>query len=607
MQSLIQLLPDAIANQIAAGEVVQRPASVIKELLENAVDAGSTRIDVVLKDAGKTLIQVSDNGSGMSVQDARMCFERHATSKIREQNDLFGIRTLGFRGEALASIAAVAQVKLRSRLKDVELGTEIEIAASQVKKQEACAMAPGTTFMVRNLFFNVPARRNFLKSNPVETRHILNEFIRVALPHPEIHLTLTHNDTPVYDLPAGDLTQRIYALFGQDLKDKLSPVAEKAGYASFSGYIGQPEIYRKNRGEQFFFVNNRFIKSPYLNHAIAQAFQDFIPKETYPFYCIFIEIDPVHVDINIHPTKTEVKFDDERTLYVLLQSIVKRALAQTSAAPSFDFKETPTTTDIYQSQPPAPPAMPTKQGKGPGAPKNLEPRQKARTEDWETLYKPAQRIPQPPVEKPASPQLFPSPKTSAKQAETSEGQVLFQLSGGYILLERENSLLIIHQQLAHQRILFERLLHSQEGKQLPSQTLLFPQTVEFSAADFLMVKEWEEPLTQMGFEVKEFGKNTLVVYGTPAGVPTGKVREIFEEMLADIKASGQDRLERQLFEGMARSIAARTAVTPNQKLSMLELRQMVEDLFRCTAPGFAPNGKPTYKEMPLSGLADFFQ
>ena len=390
MNHLIQLLPDAIANQIAAGEVVQRPASVVKELMENAVDAGATRIELHIKNAGKTLIRLIDNGSGMSAQDARMCFERHATSKIREQNDLFGIRTLGFRGEALASIAAVAQVRLRTRRPEDELGSSVEIEASEVKKVEAVACPVGSTFDVKNLFFNVPARRNFLKSNPVETRHLMNEFIRVALPNPELYLSFTHNDTEVYHLPPSSTEERLIDLFGRDLEGKLLELDEATGYVQIRGLLASPEVYRKNRSEQFFFVNGRYIRSNYLNHAVFTAFQDMLPKDSYPVYAIFLEIDPVHVDINIHPTKTEVKFDDEQTIYALLHSMVKRALGEKDRAPEFDFGESELTNTIYSSRPPV-------TGNSGSYQKTTFPTQKdVKPEDWDQLYRPQPGVSQPP-------------------------------------------------------------------------------------------------------------------------------------------------------------------------------------------------------------------
>lgn len=602
MQHIIQLLPDAIANQIAAGEVVQRPASVLKELLENAVDAHASRIDVLIKDAGKSLIQVTDNGAGMSVGDARMAFERHATSKIRVQEDLAHIRTLGFRGEALASIAAVAQVKLRTRLQGEELGTEIDIEASEIKKQQPSACPPGSTFQVKNLFFNVPARRNFLKSNPVETRHLLNEFLRVAIPHPELHMTFVHNDTEVYTLPPQSLEERLIAIHSEELRGQLIEVEESTGYARFSGFIGKPSIYRKNRGEQYFFVNHRFIKSNYLNHAIAAAFENFIPKDTYPFYVVFIDIDPIHVDINIHPTKTEVKFDDEKTLYILLQGMIKRGLAETHQIPS-DFSipkenqgHNPIYQEIYQSPDISLPKNPQPQKGGlsrmpdkMGKPVTIK--------DWHDLYAP----PKPP-EKQASREN--TPLIREEEAAESFFQSFHQR---YILTARRGDLLIIDKQLAHQRILYEKFLKAKNKQKLPSQQLLFPQTVEFSPVNFEAIRMVEQVLAQLGFEIKEFGTNTLIVYGTPVGIMNTGVREILDQILEEVKQTEQTRIAEKLFSNVAKTVAQRCAVTSRQKLSILEMKNLVADLFACEVPGFSPSGKVIFRQIGAKELEEFFK
>jgi DNA mismatch repair protein MutL len=614
MESIIQLLPDAIANQIAAGEVVQRPASVVKELLENAVDAGADKIDVFIKDAGKSLIQVTDSGCGMAAPDARMAFERHATSKIRQQDDLFNIRTLGFRGEALASIAAVAQVKLRSRLHDAELGTEVVIDGGDFKSQEPAACPAGSSFAVRNLFFNVPARRNFLKSNPVETRHILNEFIRVAIPNTDIHFTLRHNTTQVYDLPPASTADRLIALFGKDLDGKLSWIEEASGYVSISGYIGQPEVYRKNRNEQFFFVNNRFIKSPYLNHAISQAYQEVIPKDSFPIYCIFLEIDPVHVDINIHPTKTEVKFDDERTIYQLLHSLAKRGLGDVHEAPVFDFTDQKLKDAIYSSNPqdrsggltigdlrgtrkdsdtPAPWAAPREQRQQP----------QARPQDWDALLRPAEGE-KPPKRPAAQPSLF--PEASSNRPAPIEIQYFGQWQNGLLLAGKKEHFFIIQQQRAHRRILYERFLATQEGPKLPSQQLLFPQTFEFSAQDYAALTEAERILGRMGFDVQEFGPQTAAIYGMPAGIPAGKLKNIMKQIIADMQEMGGSHVYEKLFEGIARSVAKRSAIHREQQLSEQEANNLLQDLFRCEVPAYSPSGKPVFRQLSLNELSAFF-
>ncbi len=593
---IIQLLPDNLANQIAAGEVVQRPASVVKELLENAVDAGATRIDLLIKEAGKTLIQVTDNGSGMSARDARMAFERHATSKIKQESDLFNIRTLGFRGEALASIAAVAQVRVRTRLHSEELGTEIEIEANEVKKQEATVCPVGTTFLVKNLFYNVPARRNFLKSVPVETRHILQEFTRVALARPDVSFSLVHNETEVYELPASTQEARFIALAGLDLQGKLVSLEEETGYVSFHGFIARPDVNRKYRGEQYFFVNDRFIRSPFLHHAVAAAYQDFLPKETHPVYCIFLNIDPVHVDINIHPTKTEVKFDDEHTLYVLLQSLVKKGLASFHEAPSFPLDASPVNRAIYESQPQR---REEQSGDTVGnwrkAPTSGSSNSISRA-GWEKLY-----------ETPVS-----SPKdrtvTIDKGWTSPEETWLVQFSPGYILTKRGERIYIIDQQRAHQRILFERFIASLRAKPLACQQLLFPQTLNVSLTDQMALMEAEKTLQHLGFEVREIGPGAVIIHGLPPEIPASNAADILREIISDMHHTGtSDQARDKVAESIARAVAMRSAVGHQQRIPHAEAQSIASDLFRCDNPASAPNGKPTYRMIDPVELEDYFR
>jgi len=597
MQSIIQLLPDAIANQIAAGEVVQRPASVVKELLENAIDAGATQIDLLIRDAGKALIQVNDNGSGMSAQDARMAFERHATSKIRKAEDLFQIQSMGFRGEALAAIAAVSQVKMRTRLHSEELGTEIDIEGGEIKRQEASVTPDGSVFQVKNIFYNVPARRNFLKSNPVETRHITNEFIRIALSNTGVGLTFKHNDVTVYQLPANNLKERISAIFGWDFDDKLIYVEEHTGYVRISGYIGKTNVYRKNRGEQFFFVNKRFIKSNYLHHAVASAYQDFIPEKHHPFYCIFLEIDPQHVDINIHPTKTEVKFDDEKTLYVLLQGIVNRGLADMHNAPEFDFDDPSLKHAIYNT------TDESKESEDMTV-SNFASSSKTDSPNWDRLYAPEE------ANRQITTKTFQqSNKLLAGDYVRSwdqEVQFVEQFQETYILLQRGDKLYILHQQLAHERILYERFLKAVQNKRSASQQLLFPQSLELSPMDLAIIKESESILANIGFEIKEFGSNSIIIYGTPPEISTSKIKEVFDQIITDVKEIGMTRIQSKLEQEIAKAIAKRSAVTSNQKLSKVELKRIAEDLFNCDVPTHAPNAKPTYKVISAVELEAYF-
>ncbi|MEZ4686606.1 MAG: DNA mismatch repair endonuclease MutL [Bacteroidia bacterium] len=594
MESIIQLLPDAIANQIAAGEVVQRPASVVKELLENAIDAGARKIDLFIKDAGKTLIQVTDTGCGMSAADARMAFERHATSKIREKDDLFNIRTLGFRGEALASIAAVAQVTLRTRLHDAEIGQEVTMDGGDFKGMEACASAPGSTFLVKNLFFNVPARRNFLKSNPVETRHILNEFLRVAIPQPELELSFTHNSTEVHKLLPSSQEERLMALFGRELEDKLIQVEEASDYVKLHGFVGAPSLVRKTRGEQFFFVNGRFIKSPYLNHAIAGAYEQLLPKDSYPFYCIFIEIDPVHVDINIHPTKTEEKFDDEPTLYLLLQSMVKRGLGGKDQAPVFDFSDENLRKEIYAAS--SKPQVDRPQTIGDF--KREQASTPPRPEDWEKLY-------ERPASRPAPrPSLFGDEikTTTPRHEEEEKIEVLAQLPEGYAIVLRREKPLLVHLRRAQQRVFYERFLDAESGKRIPSQQMLFPQTINFSAGDYLALHEAGESLRRLGFDVQDFGQHSMIVYGAPSGVAPGKLEDILRSLAADIEHTGMSRVHEKMHEAVARSVARRAASQKGASLPEAEILPLMRELFRCEAPAFSPGGKPVYNVIDPSKM-----
>lgn len=605
MESIIRLLPDAIANQIAAGEVVQRPASVVKELLENAIDAGAKRIDLWIKDAGKTLIQITDDGCGMSAQDARMAFERHATSKIRKQDDLFNILTLGFRGEAMASIAAVAQVKLRTKLPDAELGTEVDIAANEILQVEPVVTPKGTTIQVKNLFYNVPARRNFLKSTAVETRHIMNELLRVAIPHPEIHFTFKHNDTQVFDLPKGKLKERLYALMGNDLKGELSNIQEEAGYVKFTGVIGSPKAVRKTREEQFFFVNHRFIKNGLLHHAVSTAYEALIPKEKQPFYCIFIEIDPIHVDINIHPTKTEVKFDDEQTLYALLNGAVKRNLGTLHAIPQMDFSDNVNSDfqkQIYNSRPNTFKKEDTIATHFQGfTPKEKNESPLPKPEDWNNLYQPLKEkntIAPPPI----------SPKQESEKLDIlpERSAISFAVMYGneYILAEKDKNLYIIHRKNAEERVLYERWLQMRKNEAIPVQQLLFPQTFEFSPTDKWTLLEAEEDLLKLGLEVKDFQGNTVIVYGTPPDLPAGKTKELLVQVIADIHEIGKTHLHTQLPEKFARTIASKIASF--KAFNPHEAKLLAENLFKTENPAHSPTGKATFQQINADSLSQFF-
>ncbi len=586
---IIQLLPDSVANQIAAGEVIQRPASALKELLENAIDAGATIINVNIKDAGKTLIQVIDNGCGMSDTDARMSFERHATSKIKNAEDLFAIRTMGFRGEALASIAAIAQVELKTKRMEDDLGSSIEISGSKVENQSQCPSPNGTNFSIKNLFYNIPARRNFLKSNPVETRHLLEEFQRVALSHPDLSFTFNHNGIDVFHLNASTFKQRIVSLFGNSYNERMVAVEESTTIISIKGFVGKPEVAKKTRGEQYFFVNKRFIKDNYLNHAVQSAFQDLLPPGSYPSYFLFIEIDPAKIDINIHPTKTEIKFEDERAIYSIIRASVKRALGQYSVMPSMDFEIdrsvnipviTKDTVIIH-------PSINLQPGYNPfTAPRDAPSHNNKKIDpNWQKLY---EGLDLAAIEKEA-----PIPKETDEDLSEPIGHVFFQLFNRYIVTPMHSGLMVIEQQAAHERILYERYLNYLTRNQGLHQQQLFPQTIEFSATDYDLMNELEEEIRALGFDIKPFGKHTYVIHGVPSDIRQGEEKESIEELLEQYK-NNQSTLQLSKRENLARAIATNLSIKAGQFLSHREMKHLAEDLFSCHSSASAPNGKPIW-------------
>ncbi len=613
MLDIIQLLPDAIANQIAAGEVVQRPASVVKELLENAIDAKSTKIIVKIKEAGKTLIQIIDNGSGMSGTDARMSFERHATSKIRKSEDLFSIRTMGFRGEALASIAAVAQVEMRTKRQEDEIGSCVIIEGSEVKKQEPVACADGTCISVKNLFFNVPARRNFLKSNPVETRHIIDEFQRAALSHPEISFSLFQNDMEVYNLPAGKLSQRIVGLFGKQYKEQLITCREETDHIAIKGYIGKPEHAKRTKGEQFFFVNNRYIRNSYLNHAILNAYEGLLPEDSYPFYVLFIEIDPVHIDINVHPTKTEIKFDDERTVYAIVRAAAKQALGAHNITPTLDFD-----LDVnFHSIRPTLNVNPANQAERNYGQFKTSSREHANAQHWEKMFEISQKeitdysggeIPdfrqQESLTFESAANQMPSQREQYDREEQGNNN-FFQIHGQYIASQIKSGLMLIDQQAAHERILFEKYCAALEKKSGASQQLLFPQTITLNPADFALVMELEPEFAALGFAFQVFGKSDIVINGIPVDTAGNDGRDLFEGLIEQFKKNKAE-LSIGKRENMARSLARRTAIKPGQQLSITEMRTIVDQLFACTNPNYSPHGQVIFYILSLEKIADFF-
>ena len=620
MPDIIQLLPDNIANQIAAGEVIQRPASAVKELLENAVDAGATEIKLIVNDAGKALIQVIDNGKGMSETDARMSFERHATSKIKSIDDLFHIKTMGFRGEALASIAAVAQVELKSKKAEDTTGTYIEIDNSVVKKQEPVAMQQGTSIAMKNLFFNVPARRNFLKSNPSELRHIVDEFIRVAMSFPDIFFSLTSNGLQVFHLESGSLKQRIVQILGNTYNAKLVSVQEQSDYMNIYGFVGKPETAKKTRGDQYFFVNNRFIKSAYLNHAVMGAFDEMIAKDGFPMYTLFIDLDPSQIDINVHPTKQEIKFEDEKIIYAFVKSAVKHALAQFSITPTLDFE---LDSSIQQLDAVSKPF--TEERKSSVASSSLYNtftqknqahfiENKSELKHWKDLYEPAKGelgVLNTALGKKNEVQLAinPEPGFVSLQALTTQPVIamehLIQLHNTYIIVQNDSGFLVIHQQNAHERILYERFIKAMEGKPIAIQQNLFPITIEVTPMDMVIVNELLPELHLLGYHLEPFGNNTFVIQGTPADVEQGNERIAIEKMLEQFKHFSAD-LKYSKREKLFRSLAWQQAIKGGTSLTQKEMKILVEDLIVCHVPNITPNGKPTYTAFKKNELDKMF-
>ena len=608
MPDIIQLLPDNIANQIAAGEVIQRPASAVKELMENAIDAGATEINLIVKDAGKALIQVIDNGKGMSETDARMSFERHATSKIKNIEDLFRIKTMGFRGEALASIAAVAQVELKTKKQDDITGTYIEIDNSVVKKQEPVAMQQGTSIAMKNLFFNVPARRNFLKSNTAELRHIIDEFIRVAMSFPEIFFSLTSNGQEVFHLDKGTLKQRIVQLLGNNYAAKLVSVQEQTDYMNIYGFVGKPETAKKTRGDQYLFVNNRFIKSAYLNHALMGAFSEMIAKDSFPMYVLFIDMDPAQVDINVHPTKQEIKFEDEKIVYAFVQSVVKHALAQFSITPTLDFELDASIQKLDAINKPF-----TEEKKSVASSSSLYNtftqknqahfiENKSELKHWREFYEPTTVDRQPTTEVQQSTTNTFLPKTCDEQRATGN---LLQLHNTFIVLQNDKGFMVIHQQNAHERVLYERFLNAVLGKHIATQQSLFPATIELTPTDTLILTELLPDLHYLGYQLEPFGNNTFVIQGTPAGLEQGNEKTAIEKMLDQYKNFSGD-LKFSKREKLLRSLAWQQSIKPGVSLTETEMKTLVDDLFACNTPNITPNGKPTYTDFKKNELDKLF-
>ncbi len=604
MTDYIQLLPDSLANQIAAGEVVQRPASVVKELLENAIDAEADNIQVQVEDAGKKLIQVIDNGKGMSDTDLRMAFERHATSKISKIDDLYQLHTLGFRGEALASIAAVSLVETKTKHRDAEIGNQLVVEGSDVKNHEPLSSGQGTAITVKNLFYNTPARKNFLKSHNVEYRHVLEEFVRIALANPGIHFTLKNGKETVYYLKPSNLKQRIIQVFGKKYEKALVPVEEETKLFSVSGFIGKPEFARKTRGEQYFFVNNRFIKSAYLNHAVVKAYEGLIPEGHYPLYVLFFQMEPQRIDVNVHPTKSEVKFEDEKSIYAILKPTIKRALSQHHVAPALDFESNPlnlsdTGSDSkekipFQVQPPAGRQNVTS---GPISGKASQ----ANKQDWETLY---EGLKDDQEKKEQSQQE----ETGAvfDESEQQGFKNLLKVQDKYIVTPIQSGLIIIHQTYARQRILYETYRKALEQQSSFSQQQLFPEVIELNPADKKLVYDLLPDIKALGFEIEEFGKNAFLINGIPADLNVGKVQTLFEQLLEDYKHNQKNaKLEKR--DNLARSLAINAGQKGESSDAPEALQMLIDKLFACEMPYYTPGGKPVFISISQQDLDKKFE
>jgi DNA mismatch repair protein MutL len=603
MPDIIQLLPDSIANQIAAGEVIQRPASVVKELMENAIDAGSREVNVIIKDAGKTLIQVIDNGCGMSETDARLSFERHATSKIRQAADLFAIRTKGFRGEALASIAAIAQVELITKPGGEDLGTRILIDGSEVKKQEFCQASPGTKISVKNLFYNVPARRKFLKTDSVELKHLSDEFVRIALAHEKVKFTLHHNEREMYHLPSGNLMQRISGIFGKKFSEKMVPVNQQTDIVSLKGYVGKPDSARRSRQNQFLFVNNRYIKSHYLNHAVKLAYEDMIPSDEHPVFFVFLEIEPSRIDINIHPTKQEIKFEEERLIYNYLRVSVRQALGKYSITPTLDFDKADPLGDILSGQ------RGTKPDFG-GDSLFKTSRQGSEQDEWQQIF---EGLKHSELGKEGSGRGISSQFDLASSLDKeSEGdqelgfrenqqKVVFQIHNRFIICQIKSGFILVDQKNAHERILYEKYLTALGQQTAISQQEMFPTTIDLKPEYTKLMHELLPHLNTLGFTIEHFGQNSFIIKGIPVGLKDHTESEI---LLQDLIESYSSNIEFHLGinENLARSFAVSSSIKRRKILSIEEMQQLIDELFACENPYTNPMGKKCFITFDIEAL-----
>ncbi len=591
MTDIIQVLPDAVANQIAAGEVIQRPASVVKELVENAADAGANSITINIKDAGKTLIQVIDNGQGMSETDARLAFERHSTSKIKNADDLFAIKTLGFRGEALASIAAIASVELKTKRDGDDLGVQILIEGSECKQQEPVNCPTGSNFSIKNLFYNVPARRKFLKSNTTEFNHILTELQRIALVQPDISFRLVHNNTDILNLPKSTIRQRIIGLFGKKINENLIDIQSETSIINIHGYIGKPENAKKKYGEQFFFINHRYMKNPYLHRAVMDAYEKILPPDTIPSYFIYMEANPDTIDVNIHPTKTEIKFENQQAIWQILHAAVKQSLGKNNIVPSIDFDQ-----EVDVQIPVAPKDKAIKQPKIEINPnynpfdtqaaksKRIPNLDKQNLQNWEKLY---EDFEQSPPEDDVKKELEKQEEVKGLESYTP---VFSQFKNKYILTAVKSGLMIIHQRRAHERILFEKFMTSLKMQEGISQKSLFPTTIELSAKDHQLILQIKDDLKLLGFDLDEFSGNTVVINGLPADTENLNPEELLDNLLLHYQNSEID-LKTKTRERLAAALSKASSIPANKELSNIEMQTIFDLLFACTIPNYTPDGK----------------
>jgi DNA mismatch repair protein MutL len=630
MSDIIQLLPESIANQIAAGEVVQRPASVVKELMENAIDAGATSVKLIVKDAGKTLIQVIDNGCGMSETDARMSFQRHATSKIREAKDLFAIRTMGFRGEALPSIAAVAKVEMRTRLHHEELGTYLAVEDSKVLEHNACQCTSGTNISVKNLFFNFPARRKFLKSDAREFRHILDEFLHVAIAHEDLFFSLHHNGEEIYHLPPGNLRQRLVSLFGNNYNPGLVPLKEDTGELKVTGFVGKPDLAKKMRGEQFFFVNRRFIKSGYLQHAVVAAFDDLLPEEYFPFFVIFIDIAPAAIDVNVHPTKQEIKFDDDRLVYNYVKVVVKHALGQYLKQPTLDFEQEAPFSPVknfgtgfgqtdFEKEASGNAGFITRASSAfadeaggnatrqPAAPPGVT---------WQKLFDDAGPFEEELMQKPVaeSESITIESEWSSGKGEMDDAgnsfskqhKAPYQIHGAYIVSHIKSGFLLIDQQAAHERILYERYLEALENRQASTQKELFPRSLQLSPGDAAIMREILPNVNLLGYDIQEFGRDAFIMHGIPADLTGGQDEvAVLETLIHQFKENLELSLDAR--DNLARSLSRSAAIRRGQSLTVREMQELIDQLFACAMPFKSPTGRNCFLTFDLEELEGRFK